>query len=244
VVWQGSQHAGLPVQRGGPFDQWPSGVGFDYFYGFLGGETDQWTPYLFENNRQVFPWIGKPGYNLISDMADKAIDYMKGLKAAAPDSPWFVYYVPGGSHSPYQPKQEWIDRMARRSRHSPQIYSAVFMRSSRSPCFGTPGDYTGWMLRRENTIGGRKVKPVWSENWICLNPRWFVTAGLDHRGYRIGQDHRYGLGCRIHPRHGVCRRCCDKESDAGRGGGADEITIEVSKSAPGARPDTAFARGT
>jgi arylsulfatase A-like enzyme len=110
--WFGKDHNTPDFQYSvaGPFDQWPSGMGFDYFYGFLGGETDQWTPYLFENNRQVTPWVGKPGYNLITDMADKAIDYMKGVKAAAPDSPWFVYYVPGGSHSPHQPKQEWIDK--------------------------------------------------------------------------------------------------------------------------------------
>jgi arylsulfatase A-like enzyme len=110
--WFGKDHNTPDFQYSvaGPFDQWPSGMGFDYFYGFMGGETDQWTPYLFENNRQVFPWVGKPGYNLITDMADKAIDYMKGVKAAAPDSPWFVYYVPGGSHSPHQPKQEWIDK--------------------------------------------------------------------------------------------------------------------------------------
>ena len=57
----------------GPFDQWPSGMGFQYFYGFLGGETDQWTPYLFRDHTQIFPWIGKPGYNLTTDMADEAI---------------------------------------------------------------------------------------------------------------------------------------------------------------------------
>src|SRR5271154_3175851 len=110
--WFGKNHNTPDFQYSiaGPFDQWPSGMGFDYFYGFMGGETDQWTPFLFENNRQVFPWIGKPGYNLITDMADKAIEYMKGLKAASPDSPWLVYYVPGGSHSPHQPKQEWIDK--------------------------------------------------------------------------------------------------------------------------------------
>jgi arylsulfatase A-like enzyme len=110
--WFGKNHNTPDFQYSvaGPFDQWPSGMGFDYFYGFMGGETDQWTPYLFENNRQVFPFVGKPGYNLITDMADKAIEYMRGVKAAAPDSPWFVYYVPGGSHSPHQPKQEWIDK--------------------------------------------------------------------------------------------------------------------------------------
>ncbi|SHG58554.1 arylsulfatase [Kaistia soli DSM 19436] len=110
--WFGKNHNTPDFQYSvaGPFDQWPSGMGFDYFYGFMGGETDQWTPYLFENNRQVFPWINKPGYNLTTDMADKAIGYMQGLKAAAPDSPWFVYYAPGGTHSPHQPTQEWIDK--------------------------------------------------------------------------------------------------------------------------------------
>ena len=110
--WFGKNHNTPDFQYSvaGPFNQWPSGMGFDYFYGFMGGETDQWTPYLFENNRQVFPWVGKKDYNLITDMADKAIDYMKGVEAAAPGSPWFVYYAPGGTHSPHQPKKEWVEK--------------------------------------------------------------------------------------------------------------------------------------
>ena len=85
-------------------------MGFDYFYGFMGGETDQWTPYLFRNTTQVFPWVGKPGYNLTTDMADEAIAHMRQLNAAAPDQPFFLYYVPGGTHSPHQPTKEWIDK--------------------------------------------------------------------------------------------------------------------------------------
>src|ERR1022692_2380656 len=85
-------------------------MGFEYFYGFLGGETDQWTPYLFRNTEAVYPWVGKKGYNLTTDLADDAIRYMSDLNAAAPDKPFFVYYVPGGSHSPHQPTQEWIDK--------------------------------------------------------------------------------------------------------------------------------------
>ena len=85
-------------------------MGFDYFYGFMGGETDQWTPYLFQNTTQIFPWVGKPGYNLTTDMADEAIEYMSSLNAAAPDKPFFVYYVPGGTHSPHQPTPEWIEK--------------------------------------------------------------------------------------------------------------------------------------
>ncbi len=110
--WFGKNHNTPAYQYtvAGPFDQWPVGMGFDYFYGFMGGETDQWTPYLFQNNKQIFPWVGKPDYNLITDMADEAIGYMKELNAAAPDKPFFLYYVPGGSHSPHQPKAEWVEK--------------------------------------------------------------------------------------------------------------------------------------
>jgi arylsulfatase A-like enzyme len=110
--WFGKNHNTPAYQytMAGPFDQWPVGMGFDYFYGFMGGETDQWTPYLFQNNKQIFPWVGKPGYNLTTDLADEAIGYMKELNAAAPDKPFFLYYVPGGSHSPHQPKAEWVEK--------------------------------------------------------------------------------------------------------------------------------------
>jgi arylsulfatase A-like enzyme len=94
----------------GPYDQWPSGMGFDYFYGFMGGETDQWTPYLYRDHTPIYPWIGKPGYNLTTDLADEAIKYLSGLNAAAPDKPFFLYYVPGGTHSPHQPTKEWIEK--------------------------------------------------------------------------------------------------------------------------------------
>jgi arylsulfatase A-like enzyme len=110
--WFGKNHntPGFQYSAAGPFDQWPSGMGFDYFYGFMGGETDQWTPYLFRDHTQIFPWVGKPGYNLTTDLADEAIAHMRDLNAAAPDQPFFVYYVPGGSHSPHQPTKEWIDK--------------------------------------------------------------------------------------------------------------------------------------
>jgi arylsulfatase A-like enzyme len=110
--WFGKNHNTPSFQYSvaGPFDQWPSGMGFEYFYGFMGGETDQWTPYLFKDHTQIFPWVGKPGYNLITDMADEAIKYMSSLNAAAPDQPFFLYYVPGGTHSPHQPTKEWIEK--------------------------------------------------------------------------------------------------------------------------------------
>ena len=110
--WFGKNHntPGSQYSAAGPFNQWPSGMGFQYFYGFMGGESDQWTPYLFRDHTPIFPWIGKPDYNLTTDMADEAIKHMRQLNAVEPDRPFFVYYVPGGSHSPHQPKQEWIDK--------------------------------------------------------------------------------------------------------------------------------------
>jgi Sulfatase len=88
--WFGKEHntPAFQYSAAGPFDQWPVGMGFEYFYGFMGGETDQWTPYLFRNQTQIFPWLDKPGYNLITDMADEAIKYMGELNAAAPDKPF------------------------------------------------------------------------------------------------------------------------------------------------------------
>jgi arylsulfatase A-like enzyme len=110
--WFGKNHNTPSFQYGasGPFDQWPSGMGFQYFYGFQGGETSQWAPYLFRDHTQIFPWIGKPGYNLTTDLADEAIRYMKEINASAPDQPFFLYYAPGGTHSPHQPTKEWIDK--------------------------------------------------------------------------------------------------------------------------------------
>ena len=110
--WFGKNHNTPTYQCSvaGPYDQWPSGLGFEYFYGFMGGETDQWTPYLFRDHSQIFPFVGKPDYNLTTDLADEAIKHMRDLNAAAPDKPFFVYYVPGGTHSPHQPKKEWIEK--------------------------------------------------------------------------------------------------------------------------------------
>jgi arylsulfatase len=108
--WFGKNHNTPSYQysMAGPFVQWPSGMGFEYFYGFMGGETNQWTPYLFRNETQIFPWVGKPGYNLVTDMADEAIKYMNQLNATAPSKPFFVHFVPGATHAPHHPTPEWI----------------------------------------------------------------------------------------------------------------------------------------
>jgi len=112
--WFGKNHNTPSYQYSlaGPYDQWPSGMGFEYFYGFNGGETNQWQPFLFRDHTAVFPWVGHPGYNLITDMADDAINYLKVLNASAPDKPFFVYYVPGGTHAPHHPTPEWIKKIS------------------------------------------------------------------------------------------------------------------------------------
>ena len=112
--WFGKNHntPGFQYSLSGPFDQWPSGMGFEYFYGFMGGETDQWRPWLFRDHTQIFPWTDHPGYNLITDMADEAIKHLKGLNAAAPDQPFLAYYCPGGTHAPHQPTPEWIKKIS------------------------------------------------------------------------------------------------------------------------------------
>jgi len=112
--WFGKDHNTPFYQASiaGPFDQWPIGMGFDYFYGFVGGDASQWQPNLFRNTTAIYPFQGKPGWNLTTAMADEAIQYMKGLKEIAPGKPWLVYYVPGGTHAPHHPTKEWVDKIS------------------------------------------------------------------------------------------------------------------------------------
>ena len=112
--WFGKDHNTPFYQASvaGPFDQWPNGMGFEYFYGFVGGDTSQWTPNLFRNTTPIYPFEGKPEWNLTTAMADEAIGYMKGLNEVATDKPFFVYYVPGGVHAPHHPTKEWIKKIS------------------------------------------------------------------------------------------------------------------------------------
>jgi arylsulfatase len=112
--WFGKDHNTpfYQASQAGPFDQWPIGMGFEYFYGFVGGDASQWQPNLFRNTTAIYPFQGNPGWNLTTAMADEAIQYMKELKAIAPDKPFFVYYVPGGTHAPHHPTPEWIKKIS------------------------------------------------------------------------------------------------------------------------------------
>lgn len=112
--WFGKNHNTpfYQASQAGPFDQWPTGLGFDYFYGFVGGDASQWQPNLFRNTTPIYPFQGASNWNLTTAMADEAIQHMKQLKEVAPDKPFLVYYVPGGTHAPHHPTPEWIAKIS------------------------------------------------------------------------------------------------------------------------------------
>lgn len=133
--WFGKDHNTPTFQasQAGPFDQWPTGMGFDYFFGFVGGDSNQWGPNLFRNTTQIYPFndykatqkfdrsdpkakiwpiTGKESeWNLITAMADDAIDWMTRIHQTNPRQPIFLHYCPGSSHAPHHPTKEWVDRI-------------------------------------------------------------------------------------------------------------------------------------
>ena len=115
--WFGKNHntPAFAASQVGPFDQWPIGMGFEYFYGFVGGDANQWQPNLFRNTTQIFPFEGKaPGtWNLVTAMADDAIDYMTRMHQIQPDKPLFIKYAPGATHAPHHPTKEWVDKISK-----------------------------------------------------------------------------------------------------------------------------------
>jgi arylsulfatase len=113
--WFGKNHNTPSFQSSaiGPFDQWPTGLGFEYFYGFMGGDTNQWQPAnLARNTTYIRPYEDNPDFNLNTAMADEAIGHIKRLHALDPDQRFFVYYAPGATHSPHHPTPEWIKKIS------------------------------------------------------------------------------------------------------------------------------------
>jgi arylsulfatase A-like enzyme len=105
----GKNHETAPweVSPSGPTDRWPTRSGFDKFYGFFGGETDQWAPTLYDGMARI-PTPHYPGYNFMTDMTDQAIGWMKFQKSLTPDKPFFMYFAPGATHAPHHVPKEWI----------------------------------------------------------------------------------------------------------------------------------------
>jgi arylsulfatase A-like enzyme len=112
TAWFGKMH-NIPdwqSSQAGPFDLWPTGLGFDHFYGFIGGDTSQWRPAVTEGTKPIEPYLGNDDYNFDYDIADKAIKWISMQKAVAPDQPFFCYYAPGATHAPHHPKKEWVEK--------------------------------------------------------------------------------------------------------------------------------------
>jgi arylsulfatase len=168
----------------GPYRQWPTGMGFDYFYGFLGGETNQWYPALYEGTTPVEP-SGTPeeGYYLNDDLSDHAIKWMRQQKALMPDAPFFAYYAPGATHAPHHVPNEWSDR-----------YKGQFD--------------DGWDALRERTFARQKELgvipadcdlterspgiPAWSEVAEEMKP--VLARQMEvYAGYLENTDHHVGL---------------------------------------------------
>lgn len=111
--WYGKNH-NVPdwqTSQVGPFDLWPTGLGFNYFYGFIGGDTDQWRPALFEGTKPIEPYEGKPNYILDVDLADHAIDWLRMQHSVAPQKPFLLYYATGTAHAPHAAPKDWIAKM-------------------------------------------------------------------------------------------------------------------------------------
>lgn len=145
----------------GPFDNWPIGYGFQYFYGFVGGDTSQWQPNLFRNTTPIEPFLGKPGWNLTTAMADEAITYINHLNELNPDQKFFVYYVPGGTHAPHHPTPEWIAKFKGKFDH-------------------------GWGVERERIFANQKRLGVIPANakltpWPESLPKWETLSDEDKK---------------------------------------------------------------
>ena len=192
--WFGKNHntPSFQYSLSGPFDQWPSGMGFEYFYGFMGGETDQWTPFLFRDHTQVFPWVGHPGYNLITDMADEAIKYMGDLNNAAPDQPFLLYYVPGGGHAPHQPTPEWIKKISDMhlfDKGWEKLREQIFANQKKLGVIPANTQLTPWPVGQPEYGGAKLAK------WDTLSPdekKLFIRQADVFAAYAAYTDHEIG----------------------------------------------------
>jgi arylsulfatase A-like enzyme len=148
--------AAWEVSPSGPTDRWPTRSGFDKFYGFIGGETNQWAPLLYDGMTQVEP-SHDPNYHFMTDMTNQAIEWMGYQKSLTPDKPFFIYFAPGATHAPHQVPKEWIAK-----------YKGKFDQ--------------GWDKLREETLArqiklgvvpaGTKLapKPSAIKDWAALSP--------------------------------------------------------------------------
>ena len=173
--------AAWEVSTSGPTNRWPTRSGFDKFYGFIGGEANQWAPAIYDGMSQIEP-PNKPDYHFLTDMTDKAIDWVMAVKSLTPEKPFFIYYVPGATHAPHHVPKDWIAK-----------YKGRFDQ--------------GWDRLREETLARQKrlgvvppetqlaPKPAAIKDWDTLNTdekKLFARQMEVFAGYGEFADHHAG----------------------------------------------------
>ena len=191
-VWQTS-----PM---GPFDAWPSGGGgFEYFYGFIGGETNQYYPAIYEGTTPVEPEkTPEEGYHFTEDMTTKAIKWIHQQKALMPDKPFFIYFAPGATHAPHHVPAEWVDKYKPGGEFG-----------------GEKGFTEGWDVLREETFKQQKELGVIPQDCQLTQRHEGIPAWKD---FLDGKDEPKHEGCSRSPDGSVCGfydayRCADRATD-------------------------------
>ena len=193
--WFGKNHNTPFYQatQAGPFDQWPNGMGFEYFYGFVGGDASQWQPNLYRNTTAIYPFEGNPGWNLTTAMADEAIQYMKGLKEVAPEKPFFVYYVPGGTHAPHHPTPEWIKKISDMHLFDEgwnKVRETIFANQKRLGIMPANAQLTPWP-EGQAEFGGATLPQwdslAWDEKKLFIKQAEVFGAYLAYTDHEIGR---------------------------------------------------------
>jgi arylsulfatase len=184
--WFGKNHNTPSYQssQAGPFNQWPNGMGFEYFYGFVGGDASQWQPNLYRNTTAIYPFQGNPAWNLETAMADEAIQYMTQLKAIAPGKPWLVYYVPGATHAPHHPTPEWIKKISDMHLFDEgwnKVRETIFANQKRLGIMPSNAQLTPWP----------KELPAW-ESLSFEEKKLFIKQADVYGAYLAYADHEIG----------------------------------------------------
>jgi arylsulfatase len=192
--WFGKNHNTpfYEATQAGPFDHWPVGYGFEYFYGFVGGDSSQWQPNLFRNTIAIYPFEGNPGWNLTTEMADEAIDYMTTLKAVAPEKPFFVYYVPGGTHAPHHPTEDWVKKIEALHLFDDgwnKLRETIFANQKQLGIMPETAVLTDWPSGQDE-FGGAKL-PEW-DTLSELEKTLFIRQANVYAAYLAYTDHEIG----------------------------------------------------
>jgi arylsulfatase A-like enzyme len=169
----------------GPFDQWPTGGGgFEYFYGFLGGETNQYYPAIYEGTTPIEPdKTPEEGYHFTEDMTSKAIKWVRQQKALMPDKPFFMYFAPGACHAPHQVPKEWLDKYKGKFDQGwDKLREEIFVRQKELEVI--PGDAE--LTKRPEEI------PAWDQMAKELRPvlarqMEIYAAFLEHTDHHLGR---------------------------------------------------------